>query len=329
MIDGPLILAVPSKGRLQENTTAFFARAGMNLVQPGGARDYRARLTGVDNVEVAFVSASEIANQLASGDAHLGVTGEDLVREQIADVRASVELVTPLGFGNANVVVAVPRAWIDVLSMADLDDLATEMHARKGRRLRIATKYINLTRAFFAEHGLGDYRIVESVGATEGAPAAGIAEAIVDITTSGATLSANNLKILDGGIILRSEAQLAASLNAPWGPMARIAARHILSRLASEQEARQCREVRARTPLLSSSAVTEIERRFDARAPFGRDFSQGVATFICSTDRVYGLIAHLDALGATDILVNRLDAVFRSGNELVERLSARIGPLGS
>jgi ATP phosphoribosyltransferase len=320
MIDGPLILAVPSKGRLQENTTAFFARAGMNLVQPGGARDYRARLTGVDNVEVAFVSASEIANQLASGDAHLGVTGEDLVREQIADVRASVELVTPLGFGNANVVVAVPRAWIDVLSMADLDDLATEMHARKGRRLRIATKYINLTRAFFAEHGLGDYRIVESVGATEGAPAAGIAEAIVDITTSGATLSA---------IILRSEAQLAASLNAPWGPMARIAARHILSRLASEQEARQCREVRARTPLLSSSAVTEIERRFDARAPFGRDFSQGVATFICSTDRVYGLIAHLDALGATDILVNRLDAVFRSGNELVERLSARIGPLGS
>lgn len=327
-MDGPLILAVPSKGRLQENTTAFFARAGLNLVQPGGVRDYRARLAGVDNVEVAFVSASEIANQLASGDAHLGVTGEDLVREQVAD-HASVELMTPLGFGHANVVVAVPRAWIDVRNMADLDDLATEMHARKGRRMRIATKYINLTRAFFADHGVGDYRIVESVGATEGAPAAGTAEAIVDITTSGATLAANNLKILEDGVILRSEAQLVASVHAPWGPTARTAARHILSRLASEQEARQSREVRARTALLGASAVTEIERRFDARAPFGRDFSQGAATFICASDKVYALIAHLDALGATDILVTRLDAVFRTGNALVERLAARIGPLGA
>lgn len=327
MSDGPLIIAVPSKGRLQENAAAFFARAGLSLVQPGGARDYRARLGGVEDVEVAFVSASEIVAQLAAGDAHLGVTGEDLLREHIADPDATVELMTPLGFGHADVVVAVPRDWIDVTTMADLEDVAVEMHAHKGQRLRIATKYINLTRRFCAEKGLADYRIVESLGATEGAPAAGTAEAIVDITTTGATLAANGLKVLDDGVILRSQAHLVASLRASWGGRARATARHVLGRLAAEQEARVTREVRARTALLTGAAVAEIERRFGARAPFGRDLSEGAATFLCPQGKVYALMEHLEALGATDILVGRLDAVFRSADPLTEKLTARIGPL--
>jgi len=187
----PFVVAVPSKGRLQENAEAFFTRAGLALAKPRGARDYRGTIAGLDNVEIAYLSASEIASQLARGTIHLGVTGEDLVRESIADADKRVLIIDGLGFGSANVVVAVPQAWIDVRTMADLDDVTTGFRAQHNRRMRVATKYINLTRTFFASHGVVDYRIVESAGATEGAPAAGTAEMIVDITTTGATLAAN------------------------------------------------------------------------------------------------------------------------------------------
>src|SRR6478672_13981182 len=186
----PFVLAVPSKGRLQENAEAFFMRAGLSLAKPRGARDYRGTIPGLDNVEIAYLSASEIAFQLSRGMVHLGVTGEDLLRESIPDADKRVLLIDSLGFGAANVVVAVPQAWIDVRTMADVDDVATAFRHHHGRRMRVATKYVNLTRDFFSRHGIIDYRIVESAGATEGAPATGTAEMIVDITTSGATLAA-------------------------------------------------------------------------------------------------------------------------------------------
>lgn len=210
-MSAPFVLAVPSKGRLQENTEAFFARAGLKLSKAGGARDYRGTIAGLDNVEVAYLSASEIASQLARGFAHLGVTGEDLVRENIADADKRVSLIEGLGFGYADVVVAVPQAWIDVRTMADLDDVTTGFREQHHMRMRVATKFVNLTRGFFQAHGITDYRIVESAGATEGAPAAGSAELIVDITTTGATLAANGLRVLDDGTILRSQANLVAS----------------------------------------------------------------------------------------------------------------------
>src|ERR1700688_1139805 len=212
--EGPFVLAVPSKGRLQEAAHAFFARAGLELVQGRGARDYRGAIAGLSGVEVAYVSSAEIVGQLAAGAAHFGVAGEDLLREKVPDVEARLGLLSPLGLRHANVGVAAPKAWIDVRTMADLDDVASAYRAKRGERMRVATKYVNLTRRFFAEHGIADYRTVESLGATEGAPAAGAAELIVDITTSGATLAANALKVLDDGVILRSEANLVASLNA-------------------------------------------------------------------------------------------------------------------
>jgi ATP phosphoribosyltransferase len=227
--EGPFVLAVPSKGRLQEAAHAFFARAGLELVQGRGARDYRGAIAGLPGIEVAYVSSAEIVGQLAAGAAHFGVAGEDLLREKIPDVEARLELLSPLGFGHANVVVAAPKAWIDVRTMADLDDVASAYRAKRGERMRVATKYVNLTRRYFAEHGIVDYRIVESLGATEGAPASGAAELIVDITTTGATLEANALKTLDDGTILRSQANLIASLTAPWGANARQAARDILA----------------------------------------------------------------------------------------------------
>ena len=222
---------------------------GSNSCRGAARATIAARSRGLPGVEVAYVSSAEIVGQLAAGAAHFGVAGEDLLREKAPNVEARFELLSPLGFGHANVVVAAPKAWIDVRTMADLDDVAQAFRAKRGERMRVATKYVNLTRRFFAEHGVADYRIVESLGATEGAPASGAAELIVDITTTGATLAANALKPLDDGTILRSQATLIASLTAPWGPNARQAARDILARIAASEEALKSREVRARLPI--------------------------------------------------------------------------------
>ena len=231
-MSAPFVIAVPAKGRLQENAEAFFARAGLELVKPRGARDYRGAIADLPDVEVAYLSAAEIVDLLAQGAVHFGVTGEDLVREKIADADKHVILIDGLGFGHANVVVAVPQAWIDVHSMADLDDVATAFRLKHERKMRLATKYVNLTRNFFSAHGITDYRIVESAGATEGAPAAGTAELIVDITTTGATLAANGLKVIEDGVILRSQANLVAARAANWGAAEREMARIVLDRIA-------------------------------------------------------------------------------------------------
>jgi ATP phosphoribosyltransferase len=211
-----------------------------------GARGYRATIDGMPEVDVMMLSASEIAAALLSGDVHLGITGEDLLREAAPELEGRVHLVRPLGFGFANVVVAVPQYWIDVSTMADLDDVCAAFAHRHRRRLRIATKYVQLTRGFFARMGISDYRIVESAGATEGAPAAGTAEAIVDITTTGATLDANGLKQLEDGTILESQAQLAASLAADWSAEARKAAENLLARLNARARARSSQIMRVR-----------------------------------------------------------------------------------
>jgi len=323
MNDMPLVLAVPSKGRLQENATAFFGRAGLKFVKASGERGYRGTIAGLEGAEVAFLSASEIVSQLASGAAHIGITGEDLVREQLSDADAAVEMLTPLGFGHANVVVAVPQAWIDVRNMADLDDVASTMRARHGRKLRVATKYVHLTRRFFAEHGLADYRIVESLGATEGAPAAGTAEIVVDITTTGATLAANALKVLDDGVMLASEANLVASTRAPWGERARAAAKTILSRIAAEEEGRTLREVRALLDV-SPEALAGLAESFGARLPFGAPAAGTPLTLHCPDKAVFALVERLDGLGADDITVGAPAYVFRRANRLLERLNARI-----
>jgi ATP phosphoribosyltransferase len=207
-----LTLALPSKGRLREQALDLFARAGLAVELPAEERKYTARLAGRGDIDVSFLSASEIAGELVAGRVDLGVTGEDLLREALADVESRVEIMARLGFGAADVVVAVPDAWLDVDTMADLDDVAADFRQRHGRRMRIATKYWRLTQQFFSHlHGIQVYRIVESLGATEGAPAAGLADLIVDITTTGSTLRANHLKVLSDGVILRSQACLVAA----------------------------------------------------------------------------------------------------------------------
>ncbi len=321
----PFIIAVPSKGRLQENAETFFSRAGLALIKSGGARDYRGTIRGLDNVEVAYLSASEIAAQLARGTAHFGVTGEDLVRETIADADARVKLVEPLGFGHANVVVAVPQAWIDVRNMADLDDVATAFRARHNKRMRVATKYINLTRSYFAAHGIVDYRIVESAGATEGAPASGSAELIVDITTTGATLAANGLKVLDDGVILRSQANLVASKDAPWTANARNIARIILDGIAARARANAFREVRTRFEGCNAALLADARERFGVIAPFGGPTSSGMLTLHCPPANLQALASFLRHHGAETVSVAEIDYVFTRTNPLMSRLEGFLG----
>lgn len=316
----PFIIAVPSKGRLQENTDAFFNNAGLKMAKGGGARDYRGSIAGLANVEVAYLSASEIASQLARGAVHLGVTGEDLVRESIVNADSKVALIEGLGFGFANVVVAVPQAWIDVRSMADLDDVSTEFRTQHNRRMRVATKYINLTRGFFARHGVVDYRIVESAGATEGAPASGTAELIVDITTTGATLAANGLKVLDDGVMLKSQANLVASRQADWSPHARETARIIFDHISACGRARAFKEVRTRFSACDAALLADAHARFGVVSPFGGPTSSGMVTLHCPPEHLYGLASFLRERGADAVSVGSLDYVFDRANPLFERL---------
>lgn len=227
-----LILAVPSKGRLMEQCQELLARAGLTLRKVGHARGYRGEIAELPDVEVAFISASEIAAYLKDGRVHLGITGEDLVREQMSDAETRVVLERKLGFGQADVVVAVPASWIDVTTMAELDEMSAVFRREHGRPLRVATKYLNITRQFFTGKGLSNYRVVESLGATEGTPAAGTAELIVDITSTGETLRANGLRILEDGVILKSEANLVASNVAPWSAPVTALRSTILAKLA-------------------------------------------------------------------------------------------------
>jgi ATP phosphoribosyltransferase len=321
-MSAPLVLAVPAKGRLQENAEGFFARSGLALIKPRGARDYRGAIAGLDGVEVAYLSAGEITSQLAAGAVHLGVTGEDLVRELMPDADKRVVLIEGLGFGFATVVVAVPQAWIDVRTMADIDDVATAFRHHHGRKMRVATKYINLTRDFFSRHGIIDYRIVESSGATEGAPAAGTAELIVDITTTGATLAANGLKIIEDGIILRSQANLVAARGAHWGEAERATARMILDRVAAQARARNYREVRARFAACDATLVESARQKFGVATPFGGPTSSGMLTLHCPPDQVYALTSFLRENGAEAVAVAELGYVFSRDNPLYAKLEA-------
>ncbi|WP_062229440.1 ATP phosphoribosyltransferase [Aureimonas frigidaquae] len=224
-------LAIPSKGRLKDQTIEALAERRIFVRPDEDSRSYRTRVDGCDGLDVLLLSASEIARELRGGSIHLGVTGEDLLRETLPDFDGRLAILSRLGFGHADVVVAVPDSWVDVATMEDLSDVAGSFRAAHGHRMRIATKYWRLTQSFFTRsHGIQTYRIVESLGATEGAPAAGSADIIVDITSTGSTLTANRLRVLSDGLILSSQACLAQSLTARTGPaedatLADIAAR--------------------------------------------------------------------------------------------------------
>ena len=204
-------IAVPSKGRLMEQTFDWFGQRGITMTRTGAEREYAGAVAGLSGVQLVLLSAAEIPRELAAGRVDMGVTGSDLVREMLADWSEQVAEAEPLGFGQADLVIAVPAAWVDVTSLDDLDAVAAAFRANHGHRLRIATKYHRLTHAFLRENGVADYQLVDSLGATEGTVKNQTAEAIADITSSGVTLRDNHLKILPDALIHRSQAMLYCS----------------------------------------------------------------------------------------------------------------------
>jgi ATP phosphoribosyltransferase len=226
-----LKLALPSKGRLQAQCIDWFAERGVTVARTGHEREYAGRIDGIAGVELVLLSAGEIPRALATGAVHLGVTGQDLVREEIPGWDARLAELALLGFGRADLVIAVPAAWVDVASVEDLDAVAAAFRARHGHRLRIATKYHRLVRSFLRDRGIADYRLVDSQGATEGTVKNLAAEAIADITTTGETLRANHLKVLDDGLVLASQAALFAARAAAWDAPARAALSGLCDRL--------------------------------------------------------------------------------------------------
>ncbi|WP_102225121.1 ATP phosphoribosyltransferase [Acidimangrovimonas sediminis] len=227
-----LKIGVPSKGRLMEKTFDWFGARGVQMARTGSDREYAARVEGAEGVEMVLLSAGEIPRELAAGRIHLGVTGSDLVREKLADWDREVVELARLGFGHADLILAVPACWIDVDTLEDLDGAASAFRAAHGHRLRIATKYHRLVREFLRDVGVADYQLVDSQGATEGTVKNLTAEAIADITSTGETLRANHLKILSDGVIHRSQATLYMSRRADWDTGETGGARAVLASLA-------------------------------------------------------------------------------------------------
>jgi ATP phosphoribosyltransferase len=313
----PLIIGLPSKGRTKEPTEAWLAESGFFLDVDGGERGYRASLTGLPGVQVQLLPAADIAVGVDSGDLHLGVIGEDLLRERGEGVDARVMLLRALGFGRADLVVAAPRSWIDVEDMADVGEVAVAYLARTGRRLRVATKYTVQTRAFFARLGIVDYRIVESSGATEGAPGTGAAELIVDITTTGATLRANGLKVLSDGLILKSQFQLAAGLTADWIPEHMATVRRFLG--AVEARARARRLALLAWPPEQAKAADQATERFLARGA-----SRRANGLLAPMDDLFDIAGALADAGVGPVSVTRPEFAFEPESDAAKALATRL-----
>ena len=226
-----LKIGVPSKGRLMEKTFEWFGTKGVHMRQTGDAREYSGVIEGLDNTELVLLSAGEIPRELAAGRIHLGVTGSDLVRDKLSDWYMQVDALTALGFGHADLIIAVPMCWIDVDTLEDLDAAAAAFRATHGYRLRIATKYHRLVREFLTAQGVADYQLVDSQGATEGTVKNLTAEAVADITSSGETLRANHSKILQDGLVHQSQATLFLTKKADWSAQTKKSLSDLMARI--------------------------------------------------------------------------------------------------
>jgi ATP phosphoribosyltransferase len=325
-----LLLAMPSKGTLHERAVEFLQRCGLELRRSGNGREYAARLSGAENVSVLFFRPEEIPARVEQGDAHVGITGEDLYREFGDGPPLSHLLIRQLGFGSARLVVAVPQSWIDVTSIDEMEEVAFIHRQKSGRSLRVATKFPRLTRAFFAENGITNYQIVESIGATEGTPSAGLADLIVDLTSTGTTLAQNHLKEIAGGTVLQSQACLIASLRPHfWTQEALDSADQVVNQIEARIRAASAALVRFDLPLEQIDAVREalVARHQCSVRPIGlntatdpaaRLFRSVEMTAFCPRDRIYSVVTLLRTAGCSAIAVSNCEFLFDASSRTGE-----------
>ena len=203
-----ITIGLPSKGRLKESSISFLDKNNLKLTTNGGERNYFAEVENFPNIKIIYLHAKEIIQRIGDDTLDIGISGLDLLNESAANLRQKIEIKKKLNFGLANVVIAVPNDWVDVQTLADLEEVSFDFRDKKNTRLRVATKYPNLTNTFLVSKGITQYKIVPSLGATETYPFIGSSEIITDITSTGKTLKDNNLRILKDGLILKSQACL-------------------------------------------------------------------------------------------------------------------------
>ena len=203
-----ITIGLPSKGRLKDKAVSFFEENGFKILQSTRERNYFATIENKSNVKIIYLHAKEIIQRLGDGTLDLGISGLDLLNESEKNLQNKISINQKLNFGNANLVIAVPNDWIDVQSIADLEEVSFDIRSKRNTRLRVATKYPNLTNDFLISKGVTQYKLISSLGATETYPFIGSSEIITDITSTGKTLSDNNLRILKDGLILKSTACL-------------------------------------------------------------------------------------------------------------------------
>ena len=204
-------IGIPSKGRLRKDVLNIFIKKKLKLISERGERDLIGSIKNKSNVRILYLHAREIIERLGDASLDIGFSGFDLLKESEVNVQKKINVIQKLNFGNANLVIAIPDPWIDVQTVADLEEIAFEFRDKKKSRLRVATKYPNLTREFLFSKGVTQFRLVESLGATESYPFTGSSEIITDISSTGETLKANNLRILKDGEILKSQACIFTS----------------------------------------------------------------------------------------------------------------------
>jgi ATP phosphoribosyltransferase len=330
-----IVFAIPSKGSLYEGTLSFLKAAGVP-VRYESDRQYTAQVSGIEGMSVLFQRAEEIPSKVAGGAADIGLTGEDLYREQ---VEYSDDLLMPmrdLGYGHARLVVAVPNTWIDVTNMADLGELSFSFRLRHHRNLRIATKFPNLSRAFLARHGITDYALVESLGATESAPTSGAADLIIDLTSSGKTLSENHLKVLQDGIVIASQACLIASRRiASWNKERLKSLETFFDLIESHLRGRD---------MFNLQAAIRRSRLAELAAPGSRDWHLAysipmeggpaaateqrdefvVIRVTCRRHYLHRMIRRLRESGASEVIVTQPNYVFKEHSEAFDNLNRKL-----
>jgi ATP phosphoribosyltransferase len=322
--DGKLIIALPSKGRLQEQSIGFLSGCGFDVRRVGNGREYVGNLVGIDDVDVIYFRPDEIPIRIEQGDAHAGITGEDLYREFGGGQPASFLLMPNLGFGRARLVVAVPQSWVDVSTMSDLDEAAMAFHQKHGRSLRVATKFSRLTRAFFAERGIIEYSLVGSLGATEGAPAAGVADFVVDLTSTGATLVENHLKEISGGTALQTEGCLIASLRSTlWNGRAMAALENLVEQIEARMRAASRLVLHFSVPAEMGQIVRQklkvsyacIMPSWDENAASTANDGRVAIVALCSRQKLYNVVKFLKSKDAAEIVVDRGEFIFEGSSQ--------------
>jgi ATP phosphoribosyltransferase len=326
--DGKLIIALPSKGRLQEQSIGFLSGCGFEVRRVGNGREYVGNLVGIDDVDVIYFRPDEIPVRIEQGDAHAGITGEDLYREFGGGQPASFLLMPNLGFGRARLVVAVPQSWVDVSTVSDLDEAAMVFHQKHGRSLRVATKFSRLTRAFFSERGIVEYSLVGSLGATEGAPAAGVADFVVDLTSTGTTLVENHLKEISGGTVLQTEGCLIASLrNTLWNGRAMVALENLVEQIEARMRGASRLVLRFSVPAEMAQLVRQklkvsyacITPSWDENSASTPVDGRAAIVALCSRQKLYNVVKFLKSKGAAEIVVDRGEFIFEGSSQAFDK----------